>query len=208
MNDDQQLAGIVLCGGQSRRMGRAKCDLPFGNETMLARVVRLVGEVTNPVIVVAAADQQFDVPAGVRLVRDRHPGCGPLEGLATGLELAADDGELTFVTSCDVPLLVPAVVPLLADSLDDYDAVAFQAAERSYPLCAVYRCPVASVARKLLEQNARVGPCALLQHSVRTRWLDLEDLRAVDPKLRSLHNVNCPEDYLAATRWAGVEDQL
>ena len=38
------LAGIVLCGGQSKRMGQPKAWLPFGGEFMLARVVRLLGQ--------------------------------------------------------------------------------------------------------------------------------------------------------------------
>ena len=50
-------AGIVLCGGRSTRMGVPKATLPFGNETMLQRVVRLLHTVVSPVIVVAARDQ-------------------------------------------------------------------------------------------------------------------------------------------------------
>ncbi len=40
--------GIVLCGGQSKRMGRPKAWLPFGGETMLQRVVRVLAEVVHP----------------------------------------------------------------------------------------------------------------------------------------------------------------
>ena len=56
------IGGVILCGGESRRMGRPKAWLPFGPETLLQRVVRLIGEVVNPLVVVAAPDQ--DVPAG------------------------------------------------------------------------------------------------------------------------------------------------
>ncbi|HUR55514.1 MAG TPA: NTP transferase domain-containing protein, partial [Gemmataceae bacterium] len=64
-----QTAGIVLCGGRSSRMGRAKAWLPFGGETMLQRVVRVVGEVVSPVVVVAAAGQDVPpLPVGVRIV--------------------------------------------------------------------------------------------------------------------------------------------
>ena len=47
--------GIVLCGGKSTRMGTPKATLPFGPETMLQRVVRLLAAAVAPVIVVAAA---------------------------------------------------------------------------------------------------------------------------------------------------------
>ena len=48
-------AGLVICGGQSQRMGRPKAWLPFAGEILLPRIVRLVAEVVSPVIVVAAA---------------------------------------------------------------------------------------------------------------------------------------------------------
>ena len=48
------LGAVVLCGGESRRMGRPKAWLPFGPELMLQRVVRLIGTVAQPIVVVAA----------------------------------------------------------------------------------------------------------------------------------------------------------
>ena len=63
-------AGIVLCGGKSTRMGTSKALLPFGPETMLQRVVRLLGEVVAPIVVVAASDQTLpDLPPGVIVTR-------------------------------------------------------------------------------------------------------------------------------------------
>ena len=52
---------VVLCGGESRRMGRPKAWLEFGKEVMLERVVRLVSTVAWPIVVVAAPGQ--DLPA-------------------------------------------------------------------------------------------------------------------------------------------------
>src|SRR5256886_17713794 len=87
----QRIAGIVLCGGQSSRMGRPKAWLPFGDELMLPRVVRLLGEAVSPVVVVAAPGQDVPpLPPAVRVVRDEHEGLGPLQRLAAGF--AALDG--------------------------------------------------------------------------------------------------------------------
>ncbi len=77
-----QVGGVVLCGGQSRRMGRAKAWLPFGTEIMLPRVVRLLGEAVSPIVVVAAPEQDLPpLPDDVRVVRDEEKGRGPLQGL-------------------------------------------------------------------------------------------------------------------------------
>ena len=44
-----RVGGIVLCGGQSKRMGRPKAWLPVGEELMLPRVVRLLGEAVGTI---------------------------------------------------------------------------------------------------------------------------------------------------------------
>ena len=97
--------GIVLCGGKSTRMGRSKALLPFGPETMLQRVVRLLGSVVQPIVAVAAVDQALPtLPASVIVTRDERGGRGPLEGLRAGLKALPPEVEGAYVTSCDVPL--------------------------------------------------------------------------------------------------------
>src|SRR6185436_5576771 len=98
-------------------MGFPKALLPFGDETMLQRVVRLLGTVVSPVVVVAAPGQQVPaLPAGGS---DEREGRGPLEALRVGLNALPVDVDAAYVTSCDVPLLVPAfaqrMIELAAD---------------------------------------------------------------------------------------------
>src|SRR5437764_15154428 len=100
--DMASVGGIVLCGGQSKRMGRPKAWLPFGAELMLPRVVRLLGEAVAPLVVVAAPGQ--DVPAlppDVTIVRDEEKGRGPLQGLAAGLRALEGRADAAFASSCD-----------------------------------------------------------------------------------------------------------
>ena len=74
------VGGIVLCGGRSTRMGVPKATLPFGPETMLQRVVRLLSTVVDPIVVVAARDQQLpELPSGVINTVDEREQRGPLE---------------------------------------------------------------------------------------------------------------------------------
>src|SRR5579871_4934557 len=83
---DRRVGGIVLCGGRSSRMGRPKAWLPFGDELMLPRVVRVLRAVVDPVVVVAAPGQDVPpLPPDVEIVRDEIEGKGPLGGLAAGL---------------------------------------------------------------------------------------------------------------------------
>ena len=68
-------------------MGSPKALLPFGAETMLQRVVRLLGTIVSPVVVVAAPQQQLPaLPVAVTVARDEREDRGPLEGLRAGLK--------------------------------------------------------------------------------------------------------------------------
>ena len=79
------VAAVILCGGESRRMGRPKAWLPFGEELMLQRVVRLAGLVAWPIVVVAAPGQRLpELSADIVVVRDLVAGRGPLARTGCG----------------------------------------------------------------------------------------------------------------------------
>src|SRR5438046_7125868 len=114
------VGGIVLCGGRSRRMGRPKAWLSFAGEVMLSRVVRLLGEVVSPIVVVAAPEQDVPpLPDAVGVVRDEVEGRGPLAGLAAGLRALAGRADAAYLSSCDVPLLRPEFVRRMIALLGD-----------------------------------------------------------------------------------------
>ena len=63
-------------------MGQPKALLPFGTETMLSRVVRILREVVSPIVVVAAQGQMLpQLPPDILLARDEQEALGPLAGL-------------------------------------------------------------------------------------------------------------------------------
>ena len=197
------IGGVVLCGGQSRRMGRPKAWLPFGNEVMLQRLARILARVVDPVLVVSAAGQRLpSLPDGVEVVQDEIPGQGPLRALASGLRLLSGRVEAVYASSCDVPLLKPEIVSYLANLLDDFEAVAPEEGDRRHPLAAVYRVSVWPKAEGLLnEGHLRLG---MLLDLCRTRGVPVHELRSVDATLQSLRNVNTPEDYADLLNRAGV----
>jgi molybdopterin-guanine dinucleotide biosynthesis protein A len=197
-------AGIILCGGKSTRMGYPKAMLPFGPELLLGRVVRLLGEVVSPIVVVAAPGQEIPrLPPEVSVVRDERESRGPLEGLRAGLAALAGRAEFTYATSCDVPLLVPAFVRRLIELAEGgrWQIVVPEAEGFKHPLSAVYSTSVLPEIESLLAAD-RLRPVFLFER-VRTRVVDSELLRQVDPDLATLRNLNHPEDYLRALRDGG-----
>jgi molybdopterin-guanine dinucleotide biosynthesis protein A len=194
-----QVGGIVLCGGQSSRMGRPKAWLPFGGEVMLPRVVRLLGEAVRPVVVVAAPDQEIPpLPPDVAVVRDEEKGRGPLQGLAAGLAALRGRADAAYLSSCDVPFLRPAFVRRLAELLGDAAVCVPRVGEYHHPLAAVYRLSVADAVARLLAEN-RLRPFFLFE-AVPTRVVAASELADVDPTFQTLRNLNTPEDYEAALR--------
>jgi molybdopterin-guanine dinucleotide biosynthesis protein A len=192
-------AGIVLCGGQSSRMGRPKAWLSFAGEILLPRVVRLLGEAVDPVVVVAASGQDLPpLPPGVQVVRDAQRGRGPLQGLAAGLEALAGRAEAAFASSCDVPFLRPAFVRRLIALRGEKAICVPDVGGYRHPLAAVYRMDVRdAVARLLAEDRLRA---TVLFDRLPTRFVREEELADVDPGLQTLRNLNTPEEYEAALR--------
>jgi molybdopterin-guanine dinucleotide biosynthesis protein A len=184
-------------------MGAPKATLPFGPETMLQRVVRLLGTVVSPVVVVAAREQVLpDLPDGVAVTRDERDQRGPLEGLRAGLRALQSSVGIAYVTSCDVPLLVPAFVERMIDLLGDHDIAVMEIDGFPHPLSAVYRRDTLPQVEALLAED-RLRPVFLFD-AVRTRRVRPEEMIAVDPLLRTLRNINTREDYLEALSEAGL----
>ena len=196
------VGGIVLCGGQSKRMGRPKAWLPFGGELMLPRVVRLLGEAVCPVVVVAAPEQEVPpLPADVAVVRDEEKGRGPLQGLAAGLTALGGRVEAAYLSSCDVPFLRPAFVRRLVDLLGDFAICVPRVGGYHHPLAAVYRLEVAEAVTRLLDED-RLRPFFLFE-AVPTRVVEAAELTDVDPLMQTLRNLNTPEEYEEALQEIG-----
>lgn len=206
-----QQGALILCGGHSSRMGRDKASLPFGEETMLQRIVRLVSQTVpaSRIVVVCASGQQLPLlPKELLVVADQYPDQGPLRGLQTGIAAIRDIADIVYATSCDVPLLEPKFVQQMFDWLDEpddvglFDIVVPQDGRYFHPLAAVYRTCVLRQITELLDAEQR-RPVFLFD-KVRTRCVPVDQLRRIDPELRTLMNLNSPEDYKTALQAAGL----
>jgi molybdopterin-guanine dinucleotide biosynthesis protein A len=185
-------------------MGTSKALLPFGGETMLQRVIRLLGTVVSPLVVVAAPGQSLpELPASIAVTRDEREGRGPLEGLRAGLKALPGRAEVAYVTSCDVPLLEPAFVRRMIELLGDDDIAVVEIDGFPHPLSAVYRRRTLPHVEALLAAD-RLRPVFLFD-AMRTRRVHPAELAAVDPQLLTLRNLNTREDYLDALASAGLD---
>jgi molybdopterin-guanine dinucleotide biosynthesis protein A len=112
------LAGVVLAGGASRRMGRDKATAtyagPDGPATMVEHVVRALARRCDPVFVIAAPGQALPKLTAI-VLRDDVRGVGPLLATGRGLRAAAEAGvDRAFVCAVDMPLITPELIDELA----------------------------------------------------------------------------------------------
>lgn len=193
-------AAIILCGGESQRMGFPKWQLPFGEQSLLQRLVAILRpHVTK--VVLSIHDQPKSLFADIdadKIVADQFSGSGPLEGIRCSLESIAGDCESAFVTACDVPLLNPKVISKLHELLtDDFEAVIpvhrSGDAERVFGMTAVYRTSTHGQIKDLIE-NKQLKVSSLAS-TLKTRIVTMDQMRAFDPNLDSLSNINFPADY-------------
>jgi molybdopterin-guanine dinucleotide biosynthesis protein A len=184
-------------------MGRPKANLEWHGSTLLHRVTGMVGRaVDGPIVVVRAPDQELpELPPGVRVVEDAAEGRGPLQGLAAGLAAVAEESELAYVSSTDVPLLHPAFVRSVvrAGMSSDVDVALPVVHGYRHPLAAAYGTALAGAVEGLIAED-RMRP-AFLFEQCRVRELTEADLlrdhelAEADPELLSVLNVNEPDDY-------------
>lgn len=183
------LAGVVLAGGASRRMGRDKATVSFagpeGAKAMVEYVVSVLRERCEPVFVIAAPGQALpELPATV--LRDEVRGVGPLLATGRGLRAAAEAGlERAFVSAVDMPLISVDLIDELAGHTGADVVLPWDG--RDHYLAGVYRTGLADHIEALVAAGER--SMRALVDSVNTQ-------RIVMPQTRALTNVNTAADML------------
>jgi molybdopterin-guanine dinucleotide biosynthesis protein A len=188
------VAGIVLAGGRSNRMGTDKALLPWRGSTLLAHVCRMVSEACGSATVVAESSDRFakaELPPQTRVVADLYPCLGPLGGIVTGLR-AAGEG-IHVVTACDMPFIRVELLRFLLSEADGWDAAIPEIDGHLQPLCAAYdsRCADTLESRLLAGERSVQSAVSALNLKV----ILPPPLLAVDPDLVSFTNINTPEQY-------------
>ncbi len=108
-----RIAGVVLAGGQSTRMGGGdKCLLPLGGQPMLSHVIRRFSPQVEALMLNANGDPARFARFGLPVVRDSIEGfAGPLAGVLAGMDWAADNGFSHIVSvAADSPFFPPRLV--------------------------------------------------------------------------------------------------
>lgn len=191
MSDGSRIANVsaaLLLGGASTRMGSDKAHLAVAGEAAATRLAKLLAALFEDVLLVGG-DPPVAAP-GRRVPDLAGPRCA-LRGIASALAAAREERVLVLAT--DLMAMTPDVL-LGLTAYPEADAVVPRAGGFAQPLCALYRrTPALAAARECLGRE-KLALMALLDR-LGVRWLEGEDLAALDPDGSALANVNTPDDY-------------
>jgi molybdenum cofactor cytidylyltransferase len=187
------IAGIILAAGASSRMGTPKALLDYRGETFLARLIRILGQVCDPVIVALGYHaEEIRVAASpecrARFVVNPDPSRGQLSSLQAALEEVPGDAEgfLFIPVDCPAPELetVRSIVGALHSEQRSWLVIPRYEGQRGHPVCA---------RRELIPEFLALSPEGqakevVRRHAGRTYYLDLADAGV-------LSDIDDPEAY-------------
>ena len=174
---------LVLAGGGSRRMGRAKAWLEVGDTNLLCYVAERLAPVFSEVMVSFAEPEQLEEPVPYRIVFDRKAFAGPLAGLEAGLAAARND--VVFAVACDMPYVTPYVAQLAVAAARASDAAIPRVDGRPEPACGAYRRSALPAITGALNERR-------LKATAITEELDVTWLEGLDAQL--FRSLNTPQD--------------
>jgi len=201
-------SAVVLAGGRGRRMGMVeKALLEFEGKTIIERLLESLFRVVDEVILSVRdkmQEQKF------RPVLEKFPSreisfcfdtledAGPLEGIRAGL--LESRSEYSFVCAGDMPFVNFRVVDMLFEKADGHDAALPRWEDRKFePLHAVYSRKLISEIEKAFEK----GKCSVLTSVFEMQdvvFVEVSEIRELDPELRTFANINTFEDMELAAR--------
>lgn len=188
------MTGIVLAGGESRRMGSDKAFLTLDGIPLIEHVLRTLRAVFPRTIIVTntpAAYAMYDAVVVVDSLDKR----GPLTGIYSGLLHSRD--EYNFVVACDMPFLNQDLIAYMAGLAQGHDIVVPKVAGYLEPLHALYHRRLLPVIEERLRQDAR--QIRGIYSNARVRYVTETEIHRFDPETRSFKNLNTMEEYKEAT---------
>jgi molybdopterin-guanine dinucleotide biosynthesis protein A len=195
----QNISGVVLGGGQSRRMGHDKRFLEWEGMKFLDKVCLTMGELFDEVLLVTSMEDYPSHHLPVRLVTDAIPQKGSLGGLYTGLKEASQ--PFVFVVACDMPFLNSLVITRLC-ALPESDVVMVKLSSGFQPLHGRYskRCYLI-LEQMIHEGNLRIQDLVSYS-SLSVQLIEESMFKDIDPHCYSFLNINTPSDLEFARKAA------
>lgn len=197
MRSLKNITGIVLAGGESRRMGSPKPFLEFRGKKLIGYPLDLLHSFCSEVLIVTK-DSKLYRDFNAKVVTDIHENVGPIAGVYAGLKAATHPWSI--VLGCDLPFVrrtllegiikeirkwsqQNAVIPLAPKNLREKPI--------RQVLCAAY----SKGSLPFLEKKINQGTFSLIRKMPKTRYIPWRKLDPKDFLASSFINLNSKEEY-------------
>ncbi len=188
-----EVAGIVLAGGRSSRMGRNKAFLEVGGRSIIKRVLDVLSPITSEQVIVARTGKPYK-DLGVPVVLDKAPAAASMVGIYSGL--LAVKAPYGFCVACDMPFLHPGLMRYMMKLRLEADVVVPATDGHYHTLHALY----AKSCLEPLKQHIASENFALhrLLKTLTVRTVTEEELAAFGLPEKLFFNANTPQDLARA----------
>lgn len=192
MTNKLEITGVLLTGGESRRMGKNKAFLEIDGKMLIARSLEVLQRVCGEVVISSREEELYRRFGDV--VVDVREGKGPLGGIYSVM-LQAEYDHL-FLAACDMPFLHEDAIRFLHREIKDADALVPYVTGRMHPLHAFYHKRILPLVEEKISSDKLRLTDVLCE--CRTRILKAE--KCSDPGQRqllerSVLNVNTPDEW-------------
>lgn len=200
---NSDITGVILAGGQSRRMGFNKADAEMHGESMLIRMVDKLKEVTSNIVVSIGKTKYSNIP--LLQIPDEYPNCGPLGGIYSVLK--ASNTTLNLVVSCDIPLvsisLLEHIVGIAAES-NALVTVPVDDTGQLQMMCAVYHKDVLPILKQQID--AQVFKMKKILDLVSVEYVNISRVHPLYDE-NAFMNVNSPINLEEARKlWSNQKE--
>ena len=206
--------GVILAGGENKRMPVLKAFIEVEGKKIIERNLKIMRQLFNEIIIVTNQPELYSY-LGVPMFGDVYNIRGPMTGVLTALMNSSN--KWIFVSACDMPFIKSGLVRFMADERynpgclpilnarqkkdftvmprsDIYDVVVPVLHHRAEPLFAFYSIRVLNSLEQFILSGKKGIKDFLLNHDKRVKYISSEEIKNIDPDLRSFINLNTPED--------------
>lgn len=183
------MTGIILAGGERRRMVINKAFIKVNGAPIVERSLRILRGLFDEIIIVTNDPGPY-ISYRTILVGDIIKNRGPMIGVYSGLLNSRNN--YSFVVACDMPFLNRSLISFMMGLTEGNDIVVPRFNGLVEPLHAIYskKCLYA-IEEQIEKGNNKIAD---IFNICKVRYVDEDEIVPIDPEGRSFINLNTPED--------------
>lgn len=187
MDLSTNITGIILAGGQNRRMGQNKALVVWKGKRLIDWVFDALSPLCSDIIV--SSNEEITIPGASSIVADNYKNIGPIAGIEAGLKKSK--GEINLIASCDTPMLSADFFRYMLENSSDYEVSLPVHDGVNEPMIGVYKRSVLPYIQEAIASGLYKPP-AIIQARKYKEIPIHEGLNFYTPDL--FLNLNTPDD--------------